>query len=154
MHYDQERAQQPQTGPPGAVQQRAPQAPDAPQVPGAPPGTPGTDPAHPPRDPVAPGLRSDPTKSAVLLPQGDRDKLTLRLQQALNTFVADPGKAVQEADSVFDETVTQLTETLAERRRTLRAAWQDQNQEVDAPTEDLRLALRHYQESTEHLLRM
>ncbi|CAM5616746.1 hypothetical protein GCM10010329_19050 [Streptomyces spiroverticillatus] len=151
MRYDQERTQQPHAGPPGAVQQRAPQAP------GTPSGTPpGTDPAHArPAGPARTGHSrgsDDLAQSSVLLLQGDRDQFTLRLQQALNTFVADPGKAVQEADSVFDEAVTQLTETLAERRRTLRASWQ--HQETDAQTENLRLALRQYQDSTEQLLRI
>jgi hypothetical protein len=129
MHYDQQRAQQPPSGPPGAVQRRAAQSP------GARPGTPG---------PVQ--------HVPALLRQSDRDSLTLRLQQALNAFVADPGKAMNEADSVFDEAVTQLTETLAERRRALRASWQ--NEDTGTPTEDLRRALRQYQEATEQLLRM
>lgn len=76
----------------------------------------------------------------------------MRLRQALNTFVESPRQAVEEADGVFDEAVTQLTETLAERRRALRAAWQ--GQDTEAQTEELRLALRQYKETTEVLLRM
>jgi len=56
-----------------------------------------------------------------MLPQGERDKLTLRLQQALNTFVDSPRQAVEEADSVFDEVTTHFTNTLTERRRVLRS---------------------------------
>ncbi|MFD0385800.1 hypothetical protein ACFQ2B_35960 [Streptomyces stramineus] len=63
-----------------------------------------------------------------------------------------PHQAVEEADGVFDEAVAQLTETLAERRRVLRASWR--NQGTEAQTEELRLALRQYKEITELLLRM
>ncbi|MEU5689331.1 hypothetical protein [Streptomyces venezuelae] len=88
----------------------------------------------------------------MLLPPSDRDKLTMRLQQALNTFVESPRQALEEADGVFDEAVTQLTATLAERHRVLRAGWR--GQDTEAQTEELRLALRQYRETTELLLRM
>ncbi|GHH50090.1 hypothetical protein [Streptomyces candidus] len=137
MHYDQQRAQQPPSGPPGAVQQRTQRTPTA---------RAGTPP------------RSDGGQTPVLLPQGDRDDLTARLQQALNLFIAEPGKAVSEIDRVHDEAVTRVTEILAEQRRTLRAVWQNEKTgtpgEDTVPTEDLRRALRQYQEATEQLLRM
>ncbi|GGR80046.1 hypothetical protein GCM10010252_18180 [Streptomyces aureoverticillatus] len=91
-------------------------------------------------------------QAAMLLSPGDRDKLTARLQQALRTFVENPHQAVQEADQVFDEAATHLTDALTERRRALRESWQDQG--TEAQTEELRLALRQYQESTERLLRV
>lgn len=87
-----------------------------------------------------------------LIPQGDRDKLTLRLQQALTTFVDSPRQAVEEADAVLDEVTTQFTDTLAERQRVLRTGRQDPD--TDAQTEELRLALRQYREITERLLHM
>ncbi|MEH0471650.1 hypothetical protein QA943_22890 [Streptomyces sp. B21-097] len=87
-----------------------------------------------------------------MLPQGERDKLTLRLQQALNTFVDSPRQAVEEADSVFDEVTTHFTNTLTERRRVLRSGWQ--GQDTEAQTEELRVALRQYREITERLLHM
>ncbi|GAA3120590.1 hypothetical protein ACFQ0X_05350 [Streptomyces rectiviolaceus] len=96
---------------------------------------------------AAPGI-----PDSVLLPQDERDKLGLRLQQALSTFVESPRQAVEEADSLFDDAVRHLTETLTERRRTLRASWQ--GQETEAQTEELRLALRQYRESLERLLRV
>ncbi|MFH8484260.1 hypothetical protein [Streptomyces longisporoflavus] len=89
---------------------------------------------------------------AVLLPQDERDKLNLRLQQALSTFVESPRQAVEEADSLYDDAVRHLTETLAERRRSLRTSWQDMD--TEAHTEELRLALRQYRESMEQLLRV
>ncbi|GGV21833.1 hypothetical protein GCM10010277_00480 [Streptomyces longisporoflavus] len=89
---------------------------------------------------------------AELLPQDERDKLSLRLQQALSTFVESPRQAVEEADSLYDDAVRHLTETLTERRRSLRTSWQDMD--TEAHTEELRLALRQYRESMEQLLRV
>lgn len=139
MRYDQERAQQPSTASAESAQQRAPQEP---------PG----EPARAPHQPGISAANSVQTPTATLIPQGDRDKLTMRLQQALSTFVENPHQAVQEADSVFEEATTHLTSMLTERRRTLRASWHDLGTEVQ--TEELRLALRHYQEATERLLRI
>ncbi|MCX5334286.1 MULTISPECIES: hypothetical protein [unclassified Streptomyces] len=68
------------------------------------------------------------------------------------TFVDSPRQAVEEADTVFDDVTTQFTDTLKERRRALRASWQDPD--TEAQTEELRLALRQYREITEQLLHM
>lgn len=138
MMYDQERAQQPQDERPDLVQQHAGQEPR-------------TESARA-REPVTGADTPLRTPGSALLAQGERDKLTGRLQQALSTFVESPHQGVEEADGVFDEAVAQLTETLAERRRVLRASWQ--NQDTEAQTEELRLALRQYKEITELLLRM
>ncbi|WP_030570704.1 hypothetical protein [Streptomyces aureocirculatus] len=139
MRYDQERAQQPATTSPESAKQRAPQA--APAEPARAPHQSGISPAN-----------SGQTPTKMLITQGDRDKMTMRLQQALSTFVEDPHQAVQEADSVFEEAATHLTDVLSERRHTLRASWQDRDTETQ--TEELRLALRQYQEITERLLRI
>ncbi|GHA86405.1 hypothetical protein [Streptomyces chryseus] len=89
---------------------------------------------------------------ASLFPQGERDKLALRLQQAVNTFVDGPRRAVEEADGVFEEASRRLTEAVAERRGSLRSAWAGKDREAE--TEELRVALRTYREVTERLLRM
>ncbi|MER5255853.1 hypothetical protein [Streptomyces sp. NPDC002855] len=99
-----------------------------------------------------PAVSEAHTPGSVLLPQDERDKLGLRLQQALSTFVESPRQAVEEADSLFDDAVRHLTETLTERRRTLRASWH--GHDTEAHTEELRLALREYRESMERLLRI
>ncbi|MBT2395329.1 hypothetical protein [Streptomyces sp. ISL-100] len=91
---------------------------------------------------------------APLIPQGERDKLALRLQQAVNTFVDGPLRAVEEADSVFEEAARCLTDAVAERRGLLRSAWAGKDRETEAETEELRVALRTYREATERLLRM
>ncbi|WP_369215666.1 hypothetical protein [Streptomyces flavofungini] len=60
----------------------------------------------------------------TLFPSEERDKLTLRLQNAVNGFVDAPRGAVEEVDSVLEDAIARLTDTLAERRRTLRTSWQ------------------------------
>ncbi|MGX1907998.1 hypothetical protein ACWIID_03925 [Streptomyces phaeochromogenes] len=139
MSQNAEHARQPQPGSPNPATPRAPQTPPA--EPAHAPGEPGTSTPSPDHKPVA-----------ELLPQGERDKLTLRLQQALNTFIDSPRQAVEEADSVFDEVTTRFTNTLTEQRRVLRSGWQ--GQDTEAQTEKLRLALRQYREITERLLHM
>ncbi|MEI5097733.1 hypothetical protein RB200_02510 [Streptomyces sp. PmtG] len=134
--YDQERARQPQGESPNPAKRHAPRPPRT--EPDRPQQVIGADDPH-------------RTPGPALLPQGERDKLAMGLQQALDTFVESPRRAVEVADGVFDEAVTHLTETLAERRRALRASWQDKGTEVQ--TEELRLALRQYRETAELLLR-
>jgi len=111
-----------------------------------------TDSAHAPREPGTGADGPDRTPGPDLIPQGDRDKLALRLQQTLATFVDGPRQAVEEADAVLDEVTTRFADTLAERRRVLRTGWQDPD--ADVQTEELRLALRQYREITERLLHM
>lgn len=137
MMYDQERAQQPESKRPDPATRRGPQRPH-------------TGPARTSHEPAVNGNDPDRTPGSPLLPQGDRDKLTLALQQAVSSFAESPRQAVEEADSVLGEAVTRVTETLVERHRVLRASWQDKGTEVQP--EELRLALRQYGETTELLL--
>ncbi|MGW0763535.1 hypothetical protein ACWD1Y_44990 [Streptomyces sp. NPDC002814] len=139
MSHNAEHAPHPPTGSPTPATPRAPQ-------------TPRTESADATRERDTTTDRPDRPPGAELVPQGERDKLTLRLQQALNNFVDSPHKAVEEADAVFDDIATQFTNTLTERRRFLRASWQDQD--TDTQTEELRLALRQYRDITERLLHM
>ncbi|MFF0742563.1 hypothetical protein ACFYVL_19410 [Streptomyces sp. NPDC004111] len=90
--------------------------------------------------------------SVALLPHGERDKLGLRLQQAVNRFVDEPRRAVEEADHVLEEAVRHVADTLAGQRRSLRAAWEDSDRQAE--TEELRIALRQYREVTERLLQL
>ncbi|WP_329115535.1 hypothetical protein [Streptomyces sp. NBC_01465] len=156
MMYDAERAQQPaeRETPASPQQSAAKRAPVSAQQPaqGQPPAQPAPAVAPAPvREQIGGSDGHDHIKaSEPLLTQSERDKLTLRLTQALNTFVDSPRQAVSEADSAFDEIVTHLTETLDERRRMLRASWQGQG--AGAETEELRLALRQYREITGKLL--
>ncbi|MGW7403361.1 hypothetical protein ACWGI9_06440 [Streptomyces sp. NPDC054833] len=87
-----------------------------------------------------------------LLPSADRDKIVLRLRHALNTFADTPLKALEEAESAYDEATAQLVNALAERRCVLRVGWQDRD--PGTQSEKLRLALRQYREITQRLLRI
>ncbi|MFL5994201.1 MAG: hypothetical protein ACJ736_07790 [Streptomyces sp.] len=87
-----------------------------------------------------------------LLPSGERDTVAVRLGHALNTFADSPLEALEEAESAFDEATAQLVNALAERRRVLRAGWQDQDPE--AQSDELRHALRQYREITQRLLHL
>ncbi|MFI6437537.1 hypothetical protein [Streptomyces sp. NPDC050759] len=87
-----------------------------------------------------------------LLAAAERDAIGGRLGHALNTFADTPLEALEEAESAFDEATAQLANALAERRRVLRAGWQDQDPE--AQSDELRHALRQYREITQRLLHL
>lgn len=87
-----------------------------------------------------------------LLPSAERDKILLRLRQALNTFADTPREALEEAESAYDAATTQLMSALAEQRRVLRAGWQDRDPETQS--DELRQALRQYREITQRLLHL
>ncbi|MBO4260051.1 hypothetical protein [Streptomyces griseorubiginosus] len=86
-----------------------------------------------------------------LLPPGERDTIVRHLGHAVNTFADAPREALEEAESAFDEATEALANALAERRRVLRAGWQERDPETQSA--ELRLALREYREITARLLR-
>ncbi|MEU9060772.1 hypothetical protein AB0D13_18440 [Streptomyces sp. NPDC048430] len=92
------------------------------------------------------------TGTEPLVPRDHQDRLALRMQQAVTDFVESPRRAVEEADSTFDQIVSGLTEALAERGRVLRASWQEQD--TEAQTEELRIALQRYRDLSEQLLKI
>ncbi|WP_405493178.1 hypothetical protein [Streptomyces sp. NBC_00096] len=132
-------------------QERARQLPPPVPLPGRhdPRGGPGPRPLPPERPSEA---RTEIPAYVSLLAQSDRDRLTLRLQHALGTFVRSPREAVDEADTAFADATTRVTAALVERRRAIDSA--HRNLGSGAETEDLRLALRQYREITLRLLRM
>ncbi|MCX4767803.1 hypothetical protein OG562_44005 [Streptomyces sp. NBC_01275] len=87
-----------------------------------------------------------------LLPSDERDKIVRRLGRALNTFADTPREALEEADAALEEASAQLVNALAERRRALRAGWQDQDPATQSA--ELRIALREYREITQRLLHL
>ena len=91
-----------------------------------------------------------------LLPPGEQDKIVQRLRHALNTFADTPGEALKEAESAYDEATAQLVNALAERRRLLRAGWEEQDPAAQSaePSDELRHALRQYREITQRLLHL
>lgn len=101
--------------------------------------------------PPGPGERRTPGPEP-LLPSAERDQILSRLRHALNTFADTPGEALEEAESAYDAATAQLANALAERRRLLRAGWQDRDPETQS--DELRQALRQYREITQRLLHL
>lgn len=112
------------------------------------------------RTPAAAPLNGDRTADAAdarashaprpLFPEGDHDKLALRIQHAVSEFVESPRRAVEEAESTFDTVVEGLKDALEERRRRLGTVGRDGDPEMR--TEELRVTLQHYRDLTERLL--
>lgn len=98
------------------------------------------------------GHREDHGTDGPLMSRDDQDELSQRMRQAVTDFVESPRRAVEEADSTFDRIVSGLTDALTERRRALRAGWQEQD--TEAQTEELRIALQRYRDLSEQLLRI
>lgn len=84
----------------------------------------------------------------------EREAFAARIQQAVTGFVEDPHRAVREADAAFDEVVASLGAALEERGRRLRAGKNGSDPATGAETEDLRIALQHYRDLTERLVRL
>lgn len=93
---------------------------------------------------------SAPPALRPLFPEGDHDKLALRIQHAVSEFVESPRRAVEEAESTFDSVVEGLKEALEEHRRTLGTVGRDGDPGMR--TEELRVTLQHYRDLTERLL--
>ncbi|WP_093801046.1 hypothetical protein [Streptomyces sp. Wb2n-11] len=168
MTYETDAANRAQRQQPPSQQQPQQHPPQPPPPPLTVPGQtarhattePGHETGHGPGPGHSPGHETASASAAAaqepaphgLLPHGERDKLALRLQQAVNAFVDGPRRSVEEADSVFEEAARCLTEAVAERRGSLRTAWAGRDREAE--TEELRVALRTYREVTERLLRI
>lgn len=112
--------------------------------------------AVPPPSPAAPApVRAHEARSShgiALLPQDERDKLTLRLQHAVTGFVDGPQESFEEADRVLEEVTERFTAAVARSRRTVRATLRSSGGTDSGDTERLRLALRDYRELAERLL--
>jgi hypothetical protein len=121
-----------------------------------PDGKPAGAPAVPPPTSAAPAPvrahEAGMSHGVSLLPQDERDKLTLRLQHAVTGFVDGPQESVEEADRVLEEVAERFTEAVARSRRTVRATLQASDGADSGDTERLRLALRDYRALAERLL--
>ncbi len=128
-----------------------PTAPDATTDPRTSPGrkTPEAGPAAA-RGPAEDG----PPLGKPLFAPADQEAFAARIQQAVTGFVEDPHRAVRDADATFEEVVADLGAALAERGRLLRAGKDGDGPVSGAETEDLRIALQHYRDLTERLVRL
>lgn len=143
MTYDTERTPLIPTESPEATEQ-PPVAPDraTEQPPAAPDRGAGAVPDR--------GAGAVPAADRPLFPEGDQEKLILRLQHAVTEFVESPLRAVGEAESAFDAAVDGLASALKERRREM--GTQQQGEESGTRTEELRITLQQYRDLTERLL--
>ncbi|MCC5475971.1 hypothetical protein LMU33_12565 [Streptomyces sp. JA03] len=94
---------------------------------------------------------------APLLPHDETDRWELRMRQLAAGFVDEPRGVVEQADHVLEEIAGRFEEAVERRRRTLRRSWEaseDRGPGSDLDTEQLRLALRDYQELAGRLLHL
>ncbi|MEV7656774.1 hypothetical protein AB0O39_21650 [Streptomyces anulatus] len=100
------------------------------------------------------GVEDGPHPGRPLFAPTEQEAFAARIQQAVTGFVEDPHRAVREADATFDEVVASLGQALEERGRRLRAGRSGNDPATGAETEDLRIALQHYRDLTERLVRL
>ncbi|MGW3645136.1 hypothetical protein [Streptomyces sp. NPDC000878] len=134
----------------GTPDPRAEKPAGAPAVPPPPSAAPAPARAHEARP--SSDRSSQASHAMALLPQDERDKLTLRLQHAVTGFVDGPQDSVEEADRVLAEVTERFTEAVERTRRTVRGSWQSTGGADTGDTEKLRLALRNYRELAERML--
>ncbi|MEU8697161.1 hypothetical protein AB0C61_05660 [Streptomyces sp. NPDC048680] len=154
MTYDTERTSSFPTESPEAAEQ-TPVSPDrtaeqAPVIPEQAVEQPPVAPGRAAASAAASAASSAASANRPLFPESDQEQLALRLQHAVTEFVESPLRAVGEAESVFDTAVDGLASALKERRREMNA--QQQGEESEARTEELRITLQQYRDLTERLL--
>lgn len=98
-------------------------------------------------EPTAAGSPTD--DNTVLFAEQHRSGLHSRWNDVQAAFVDDPKQCVQNADSLVQEVVDELTASFADTRSRLEAQWA---RGEDASTEDLRVALTRYRDFFERLL--
>ena len=86
-----------------------------------------------------------------LFPQHDADDLRHRWDAVQASFVDEPRRAVEDADSLVAGAMKRLAETFAAERATLESQW---DRGDDVSTEDLRIALQRYRSFFARLLSM
>jgi len=96
---------------------------------------------------------ADPDNDRVMDLFPDEELVGYRSRwEAIQTgFVDEPRAAVEQADALVSQVVTQLTKVFARERQTLEGQWTTGD---DVSTEDLRIALRRYRSFFHRLLSM
>jgi hypothetical protein len=84
-----------------------------------------------------------------LLADAATSEVRSRWEQIQGSFVDEPRRAVEEADSLVAELMQRLADSFAEERKGLEGQW-DRGDEVS--TEDLRIALQRYRSFFDRLL--
>jgi hypothetical protein len=96
--------------------------------------------------PDAPGTDEEP--STRLFADQEVQGFRANWQEIQIAFVDDPKRAVSEADELVAAVIQSLAATFAEHKSELEAQWR----QGEAPTEDLRIALRQYRSFFNQLL--
>jgi hypothetical protein len=87
--------------------------------------------------------------SGPLFPENELKTFRSQWDQAQGSFVDEPRKAVEQADSLVANVVKRIAEQFAEERAKLEKQW---DRGDDVSTEDLRQALRRYRAFFDRLL--
>ncbi len=77
----------------------------------------------------------------ALLNREESEHFRTRWNEIQGKFVDEPRSAVQQADTLVSEVISQITQMFAKEHSLLESHW---NQGNDVSTEDLRKALQHY----------
>jgi hypothetical protein len=103
-----------------------------------------------PRRPVADSpADAAPVDEAALFERGELDKLNGRWSDIQASFVDEPRRAVEQADALVSDVITEIGDSFAKQRTRLEAQW-DRGGEVS--TEDLRQTLQRYRSFFSRLL--
>ena len=89
---------------------------------------------------VAPAVAADEQAVPLFSPE-EAKEFRARWDTIQGTFVDEPRRAVEQADSLVAEAMKRLAEIFAEERATLEGQW---GRDETVSTENLRLALRRY----------
>lgn len=84
-----------------------------------------------------------------LFGESETSEFRMRWHDIQGAFVDNPQTAVQQADELVASLIKRLTETFADERSRLEAAWEKGR---DSSTEDLRQTLRRYRSFFDRLL--
>ncbi len=90
--------------------------------------------------PKAP-IGTNTESSAALLNREESEHYRTRWNEIQGKFVDEPRSAVEQADALVSEVITQITQMFANEHSLLEVQW---NQGNDVSTEDFRKALQHY----------
>jgi hypothetical protein len=92
---------------------------------------------------------TDEAQRGPLLADDATSEVRSRWEEIQGSFVDEPRRAVEEADSLVAELMQRLADSFAEERKGLEGQW-DRGDEVS--TEDLRIALQRYRSFFDRLL--
>jgi hypothetical protein len=106
------------------------------------------EPAAVPKSREAPAEESTDEPAPQLFADQEIQGFRAEWQEIQGAFVDDPQQAVHEADELVAAVIQSLASTFAEHKTELEAQWR----QGEAPTEDLRVALRQYRSFFNQLL--